>query len=109
MNLFAHYQTELKRIAWRMQYHVRKERKKETLSALEIIVPVDDFSFRSIENITLQHLLDNLSSPIGQEIIYQIYILGRTEKEVATSLNITQQGVNKWKNKMLKELRTMSN
>ncbi|WP_349255609.1 sigma factor-like helix-turn-helix DNA-binding protein [Paenibacillus sp.] len=39
----------------------------------------------------------------------EIYFQDRTEKEIAAELNMSQQGVNKWKRKAMQKLsRTMS-
>ncbi|MFC3788431.1 hypothetical protein ACFOQM_06455 [Paenibacillus sp. GCM10012307] len=52
-------------------------------------------------------LLEGLSSSVGREILLKLYIKDQKEAEVARELNISQQAVNRWKNKMLKELSQM--
>ncbi|AUS28258.1 hypothetical protein C1A50_4110 [Paenibacillus polymyxa] len=37
-------------------------------------------------------------------IIFDLYILDKTEAQIAKELKLSQQAVNKWKKKMLKEL-----
>lgn len=105
MALLDYYRTELKRMAWRIHYHVKKEQNGELLSNFEPILACPGFSQDADNKIMVGQLLNSLSSPIGKEIIYQLYILGKKEKEVAHELQMTQQAVNRWKNKMLKEMK----
>ncbi|MFC3788233.1 helix-turn-helix domain-containing protein [Paenibacillus sp. GCM10012307] len=41
---------------------------------------------------------------IGKQIILDLYINDKSEKQIAQELNISQQAVNKWKQKMLNTL-----
>ncbi|WP_081819838.1 hypothetical protein [Paenibacillus sp. UNC217MF] len=52
----------------------------------------------------LQHYMNQLPSKIGKKVIYEIYINDKTEAQVAQELHISQQVVNKWKRKMIREL-----
>ncbi|WP_025688239.1 hypothetical protein [Paenibacillus zanthoxyli] len=105
MALLEYYRTELKRMAWRIHYHVKKEQNGELLSNFEPIWTYPGFSQDTDNRIIVGQLLNSLSSEIGKEIIYQLYILGKKEKDVAFELQMTQQAVNRWKNKMLKEMK----
>jgi len=102
--LFEHYRQEIKRIAWRLQYKEKVKRKKE-------VVGDDDFSFKTsnfaptVESeIFLFQLINTLPSETGRNVIKGIFIEGKTEKELAEELKMSQQGVNKWKRNMLKQL-----
>lgn len=108
LTLFDVYKKELQKIGWKIQYREKVKRRKEFIS--------DDISFKDngfyskLENeIYLTQLIDSLPSEIGQKIIYKVYIEDKTEKEVAKELYMSQQGVNKCKNKMLKLLYQMMN
>lgn len=105
MALLEYYRTELKRMAWRIHYHVKKEQNRESLSNFEPILACPGFSQDTDNRIMVEQLLNSLSSDIGKEIIFQLYILGKKEKDVAVELQMTQQAVNRWKNKMLKEMK----
>jgi len=48
--------------------------------------------------------MNQLPSKIGKKVIYEIYINDKTEAQVAQELHISQQVVNKWKRKMIREL-----
>ncbi|MNJ63462.1 hypothetical protein D3C77_593640 [compost metagenome] len=52
-------------------------------------------------------MINALPSSTGRTIIYKIYMQDKTEREVALELNMSQQGVNKWKRKMIQELSRM--
>ncbi|MNH43845.1 sporulation sigma factor SigF [compost metagenome] len=51
----------------------------------------------------IEQIIDTLP-PRGQIIINQLYLQDRTQAEVAQHLKMSQQGVNKWKNKMIQKL-----
>lgn len=92
----------LRRIAWRLQYQVKK------LSTRELPI---------IENICGQNLISSVDSKLHVEemldslpskarfIIKQVVINGVLEEIVAQHLGISQQGVNKYKRKYLGLLR----
>ncbi|RXZ80937.1 sigma-70 family RNA polymerase sigma factor [Paenibacillaceae bacterium] len=99
---YEKYRTEIYRIGWRLQYKVKKIRRWEA--------PLDDAHLvrsnlsAAVENkIWIQDLINSLS-PQGKKIINKIYIQGMTEAEVAEQLHISQQAVNKWKQKMIQQL-----
>ncbi|SNT22732.1 hypothetical protein SAMN05446037_10575 [Anaerovirgula multivorans] len=94
----------LKRIAWKLQYSSKKTYKKECPLIQEAIgreLDVDTVLF----NIYLEEILESIPSNKGRYIIKHTIIDGYSEKEVARQLNITQQGVNKWKKKYVNQLR----
>ncbi|AJE54237.1 hypothetical protein RE92_24930 (plasmid) [Paenibacillus polymyxa] len=105
MPLIEYYRTELKRLAWRLHYHVKKEQNNEALYNFETFLSIPNFSKESESNLFMSQLLNSLSSTMGKEIIYRLFILEEKEKEVAEALQITQQAVNRWKRKMLQEMK----
>ncbi|MDN4619780.1 sigma-70 family RNA polymerase sigma factor [Paenibacillus sp. PsM32] len=106
MTLKKQYQEELKRLAWRIHYRIKKTERNEKLVRFDPIIAVNSFEENINFKLSLEQMLNELSSLLGKEIIYRIYILEEREKDVAYSLNMTQQAVNRWKQKMLKEMRT---
>lgn len=103
--LIDYYRTELKRIAWRQHYYIKKQQNNEMLSSYEPVLASEGFADGLETSLMIEQMLESLSSPIGKEVIYRIYILQRPEKIVAQELQLSQQAVNRWKNKMLKELK----
>ncbi|SDM41866.1 Sigma-70, region 4 [Paenibacillus sp. OK060] len=63
---------------------------------------IESFEGHSISKFYVQDILNLISTDIGRKIIRSIYIEGKSEKEIALELNISQQAVNKWKRKSLK-------
>ncbi|MDK8182275.1 hypothetical protein [Paenibacillus sp. UMB4589-SE434] len=59
---------------------------------------------KTIERLYIQGLLREVPFEKGRKIIYEIFINGKTESEVAAELKITQQAVSKWRRKTLKYL-----
>lgn len=99
------YYTEvIRRKAWRLQYQARSKYRREG--------PGQDYewtepSFTSaVEgDIWVEQVLDALPSDTGREIMKALYLRNRSEKEVALEFGMSQQGVNRWKHKMLQQLR----
>ncbi|GBG11026.1 hypothetical protein PAT3040_05805 [Paenibacillus agaridevorans] len=98
-----YYKKELQRIAWRLQYKARSTRKREC-SWMEYNHPYYH-PFEMVDNrIFVQQLLAEIQPGIGRKIIHGLFIKNQTETQLAKELNISQQGVNKWKRKTLKSL-----
>ena len=92
----------LKRAAWRIQYHERKRYSKET----EMIETIGtDQIEEAVSDNFVKEILEGIPSPKGRYIIQKIVLDGWTEKEVAKSLNMSQQGVHKCKTKYLNLLK----
>ncbi|MEE4565828.1 sigma factor-like helix-turn-helix DNA-binding protein [Paenibacillus polymyxa] len=62
------------------------------------------FAEESDNKIVLQSYINKLVCEASKKVIYEIYINDKTEAQVARELKITQQAVNKWKKKALREL-----
>jgi len=94
----------LKRIAWKIQYNARKIKKAECELTEGAIVG------RQYEDnhmdLFIEELLSNIPSDKGKQIVKKIVIDGYTEKEVASYMNMSQQGVNKCKVASLNQLRS---
>lgn len=95
----------LRRAAWRIQYRTRTRQEKECYTLYDN--QVYNFSFESevLSEIYVKELLDTIPWEKCRYIIQRTIIDGRTEKEVACELKITQQGVSKWKMKGLELMR----
>jgi DNA-directed RNA polymerase specialized sigma24 family protein len=104
--VYEQYRKEVYRIAWRVQYRARVVRKREcSFNGVEPAVTC--FTSSSDNKIVVRQLINALPSTTGKTIISKIYLQDKTEGEVARELNMSQQGVNKWKRKMIKELSRM--
>ncbi|RUT45289.1 DUF1492 domain-containing protein [Paenibacillus anaericanus] len=104
--VFEEYRKEVYRIAWRIQYKAKVVRKREC-SFIGFEPATTSFTSSSDNKIVVRQLINDLPSNTGRTIIYKIYIQDKTEGEVARELNMSQQGVNKWKRKMIQELSRM--
>jgi DNA-directed RNA polymerase specialized sigma subunit len=87
----------------------KKKRKKE-------LPMIDNYHYSHANNITpvisnlyVKQLMKTIPSETGRYIIERVILQGYTESEVANELKITQQAVNKCKNKYLRILRNHLN
>ncbi|OWA34092.1 hypothetical protein B9G55_17340 [Saccharibacillus sp. O16] len=99
------YRKELQRTAWRIAYHQRKIKTKEQ--------PWNEWGKENEgaaqegvdEEFRLREYLELIPFDNGRRIIEEIFVRGETEAGTAAKLQISQQGVNKWKRKSLDHLR----
>ena len=99
------YRKLLRRAAWRLQYKARNQQLKECYLLFESQVHDSGFEAEILSNVYIKELLDSIPWEKCRYIIRRTIIDGMTEQEVACELNMTQQGVNKWKKKGLELLR----
>ncbi|WP_338553632.1 sigma factor-like helix-turn-helix DNA-binding protein [Paenibacillus sp. KS-LC4] len=97
------YKKELYRIGWRIQYQAKKQRKHECSLTYEPVRP-DSAAAQLEQKLLVQQLLAALPSQQARTIIQELYLQGKTEAQAAKALNMSQQAVNKWKQKTLKQL-----
>lgn len=103
---YEQYRKEVYRIAWRVQYRAKVVKRREcSFNGYE--PAITSFATSSDNKIVVQQLINDLPSHTGKEIIFKLFMQDKTEGEVARELNMTQQGVNKWKRKMLQEMSRM--
>ena len=99
-----YYTGVIRRKAWRLQYQARSKYRRESLGQdYEWTEP--SFTSAVEGDIWVEQVLDTLPSTMGREIMKALYQQNRSEKEVALELGMSQQGVNRWKHKMLHQLR----
>lgn len=104
---YDRYKREIYRIGWRVQYRVKKLRKKEcpiydpNLTEMSI-----SFTDQSDLKITLSNMLEGLPDK-DKEILLSIYVRGYTESELAKMHNMSQQAVNKWKRRTIQRVSQM--
>lgn len=103
------YKQCLKRAAWRLQYKAKAQNYRESMPLLENSFTDIKFESEIISQLYVNELLSTIKSPKEKYIIDRIFIQGAIEKEVSKELKISQQGVNKWKRKALKNLRMKIN
>ncbi|GAB6992027.1 sigma-70 RNA polymerase sigma factor region 4 domain-containing protein [Paenibacillus pini] len=107
MGAIDYYKRELNRIAWRIQDRVKRQHRREITLPIEIKAAVPSFAETSDNRMLVQHLFEKLPDHLGKKIIYDIYIHGKKEIEIACELQISQQAVNRWKRKTILQLRQM--
>ncbi|MGG4035841.1 sigma factor-like helix-turn-helix DNA-binding protein [Paenibacillus cisolokensis] len=104
--LYDSCRAELKRIAWRLQYGARKQRSREVHITFDISYSVNPYNH--IESVIyINQLFDNTLCETEKYVLKKLIFEDKTEKEIAKELNISQQGVSKWKKKALKKLSRM--
>ncbi|MFM9281898.1 sigma-70 RNA polymerase sigma factor region 4 domain-containing protein [Paenibacillus jiagnxiensis] len=103
------YRAELRKIVWRLQYRARVERKREMAVAVERLPSGNCPHAEVEERIWLDQVLDGLPSSTGKRIMCGIYVEGQTERQIAAELHMSQQGVSRWKQRMLDHLRRTGN
>ncbi|NGP46747.1 hypothetical protein G4V62_18015 [Bacillaceae bacterium SIJ1] len=89
--------TEIKRIAWRLQYRQRKIFRNEYSHALDHLSFSYDPSVGIFNSIFVREIIQSLSCHVERYLLIRIYLDQATEKEVALELKMSQQWVNKWK------------
>ncbi|KGP77464.1 MULTISPECIES: sigma-70 family RNA polymerase sigma factor [Paenibacillus] len=97
--------SELKKMAWRLQYRSKVTANKEFGMVFDITT-IDSFENDSISRIHVEEIFALIPSDVGKKVIHDVYLCGKSEKEVSADLQISQQGVNKWKKKTLSFLST---
>jgi DNA-directed RNA polymerase specialized sigma subunit len=95
----------LRRAAWRIQYKTRIKQLKECQMLFEDQAYDMGFEADVLSRIYVENLLNTIPWEKCKFIIKKTVLEGVTEQEVARQLNITQQGVNKWKKRGLELLR----
>ncbi|WP_211747172.1 sigma-70 family RNA polymerase sigma factor [Paenibacillus sp. Marseille-Q4541] len=104
-NAIHDYQKELKRIAWRLQYRARAERQRELPLKTDILFITGTSPEQEIESkMFVEYILGLIPSDTGQKVIRLFYLEDRSEAEIASKLNISQQAVNKWRRKTIQSL-----
>ncbi|WP_226001885.1 sigma-70 family RNA polymerase sigma factor [Paenibacillus sp. BJ-4] len=104
LTLVEQYRKKLYRIAWRIQYRARVQTNHEFVMEKNEAVGTPSFTDSVNSKMYTLQLINSLPSEIGKTIIFDLYILDKTEAQIAGELKLSQQAVNKWKKKMLKEL-----
>ncbi|KZE82659.1 hypothetical protein A9P44_08840 [Paenibacillus polymyxa] len=104
MGTIEDYRRELYRIAWRMQYRAKRNRKREISLESKSNLFQTSFSEESDNKIMMQSYINRLRSETGKKVIYEIYINDKAEGQVAKEPHITQQAVSNWKKKALHDL-----
>ncbi len=99
------YRKLLRRAAWRLQYKARTQQLKECYLLFESQIHDSGFEAEILSKVYIKELLDTIPWEKCRFVIQRTILDGMTEHEVARELNITQQGVNKWKRKGLELLR----
>lgn len=108
LTLFELFRCELRCIAWRLQYKCKAEMKREVPMIYDL--PQSScFTIDVINHLLISDLMNSIPSETGKRIIYDLYFMDQTETQISKKMNISQQGVNKWKRKTLKLLSQTQN
>lgn len=101
VSIISHYQQELRRIAWRLNYYARKRSKREIFlnDYLYATTPCYDEIYDT--QFYVNEVIKQIPYAIGRKVIYELYVLDKSETQIAKEMNISQQAVNRWKRKSL--------
>ncbi|WP_427180356.1 RNA polymerase sigma factor [Paenibacillus sp. TC-CSREp1] len=94
---------ELKRMAWRLQYYSRKAAKQYPFTF--DFTRQESFEDEIIDELNVEYILNLIDNDSGRKIIHSLYVEDKSTREVSEEMNISVQGVNKWKRKTLEALR----
>ncbi|WP_416383380.1 sigma-70 family RNA polymerase sigma factor [Paenibacillus polymyxa] len=83
MEAIEQYRRELYRIAWRMQYREKRDRKREVSMECSLDLFQPSFAEESDNKIVLQSYINKLVCEASKKVIYEIYINDKTEAQVA--------------------------
>lgn len=97
--------TLLKRSAWRIQYKTRIQLIRESKPLYDNQCYDNSFESMVISDLFVDELLNMIPWEKCRYIIKRTVIEGLPEQEVAAELQMTQQGVSKWKRKGLEVLK----
>lgn len=95
----------LKRSAWRIQYKTRIQLIRESSPLYDNQLYDKSFESTVISDLFVDELLKTIPWEKCRYIIKKTVIDGMAEQEVARELQMTQQGVSKWKRKGLEILK----
>ncbi|MFM9327217.1 sigma-70 family RNA polymerase sigma factor [Paenibacillus mesotrionivorans] len=95
----------LKRAAWRIQYKTRMQQVRECNPLYDNQFFDNSFEKMVLSEIYVEELLDVIPWEKCRYIVKRTIIEGISERHVAADLNMTQQGVSKWKKKGLEILK----
>lgn len=94
---------ELKRMAWRLQYHARKTAKQYPFTY--DFTRQESFEDEIVDELNVKDMLNMIDKGNGKKIVYSLYVEEKSAKEVSAEMNMTVQAVNKWKRKTLEDLK----
>jgi hypothetical protein len=95
----------LKRAAWRIQYKTRMQQVRECNPLYDNQFFDNSFEKMVLSELYVEELLDVIPWEKCRYIVKRTVIDGISERHVAADLNMTQQGVSKWKKKGLEILK----
>lgn len=95
----------LKQAAWRLQYHTRMQHLREPLTLSEFQGGACNFDEEVVSGMYVQELTNTIPSEKCRYIFQKVVIEGIPEKDIASELCISQQGVSKWKRKGIEIIR----
>ncbi|MEI2397094.1 MULTISPECIES: sigma-70 family RNA polymerase sigma factor [Paenibacillus] len=100
--VYERYRNELCRIGWRVQYRAKKAGRLES-PLFDNIQAGTNFTQASENKIMIEQLTEGLPA-FEKSILYNLYLEGYSEAEVAKQFNMSQQAVSKWKKKIIHQL-----
>lgn len=104
-----YYRAELQRAAWRVSYRQRIRRGKEVreFENSELNRAAEPCAVEAERSV--REYVGLIPFDKGRHVIHSLFLEGKTEAETAKAMQISQQGVNKWKRKSLEHLRRTLN
>ncbi len=99
------YRRVLRRAAWRVSYRQRVIKARERAWSDWGKESFATGNEAAEEERRLREYLELIPFDNGRKVIEELFVKDSTEAEAAAKLQISQQGVNKWKRKSLEHLR----
>lgn len=108
--LYTHKKEEylilLRRAAWRMQYVSKQIQKREVkFEDINYFGSISTFENELVSKIFVNEVINTIPNRKCRYVVNKVVIEGYTEKEIAEELKISQQAVNKCKQRALHYLR----
>ncbi|WP_411349649.1 sigma factor-like helix-turn-helix DNA-binding protein [Paenibacillus sp. WLX2291] len=100
---YEKYKSELRRIAWRMQYRSRTRINRELPLLYDVSYSLP-FTDETDSRLWIQQLIQSLPEGMEQQVMTALFVRDLTEKQVAAHYHISQQAVSKWKKKALQTI-----
>ncbi|MEF3355810.1 hypothetical protein PV403_22010 [Paenibacillus sp. GYB006] len=94
---------ELKRMAWRLQYHAKKAARQYPFTY--DFTRQESFEDEIVDELHVKDMLNMIDKGNGKKVVYSLYVEEKSAKEVSAEMNMTVQAVNKWKRQTLEDLK----
>lgn len=94
---------EIQRIAWRLQYHAKKE--SHQYPFIYDFTREESFEDELLLKMYVQEIICLIPKKVARKVICLLFLEEKSAKEISDEMNISVQAVNKWKRKTLEGLK----